>query len=147
MNSRKRKGTSAELFLFKKLRDKGFAVTRSPASGSKRKDPIPDIIALKKGIILLIELKSRSKDGKIYVSKEQAEGAMVFADKSGGFLFLGIKTPTTFRFLDFSKLRQTKGGNYVADEKTLESEGLSFDDLIRFVDKKLGISLDDFMKG
>ncbi|BBG23996.1 Holliday junction resolvase Hjc [Sulfuracidifex tepidarius] len=144
MNPRKRKGTSVELFLFKKLRDKGFAVTRAPASGSKRKDPIPDIIAMKKGIIVLIELKSRSKEGKIYVSKEQAEGAKEFADKSGGYLFLGIKTPSTFKFLDFSKLRSTKGGNYVADEPTVDKEGLSFEDLLKFVDNKLGISLDTF---
>jgi len=145
VNPRKRKGTSVELSLFKKLRDKGFAVTRTPASGSKRKDPIPDIIAMKKGVIILIELKSRSREGKVYVSKEQAEGAKVFADKSGGYLFLGIKTPSMLKFLHFSKLRSTKGGNYVADEYTVDKEGLSFEDLLRFVDGKLGVSLDEFL--
>ncbi len=145
MNSHKRRGTSFELSVFKKLRDRGFAVTRAPASGSKRKDPIPDIIAMKKGIILLIELKSRSKDGKIYISKEQAEGAMVFAEKSGGYLFLGVKTPSSFKFLHFSRLRSTKGGNYVADELVVSKEGLSLEDLFRFVDSKLGVSLDGFL--
>ncbi|MEM0200682.1 MAG: endonuclease, partial [Saccharolobus sp.] len=66
MNTRKRRGTAVEREIVNKLREKGFAVLRAPASGSKRKDSVPDIIALKNGIIILIEMKSRKDGERVY---------------------------------------------------------------------------------
>ncbi|WP_016730157.1 Holliday junction resolvase Hjc [Saccharolobus islandicus] len=143
MNAKKRKGSAVERNIVGKLRDKGFAVVRAPASGSKRKDPIPDIIALKSGVIILIEMKSRKdKEGKIYVRREQAEGIMEFARKSGGTLFLGVKKPGVLKFIPFDELRRTETGNYVADS---EIEGLDLEDLVRLVEAKVSKTLDNFL--
>lgn len=125
------------------LRDRGFAVIRAPASGSKRKDPIPDIIALKHGIILLIEVKSRKEPDKVYIEKWQAEGILDFARKSGGEVFLAIKFPRFLKFVKFENLRKTEAGNYVADEQII-SDGLNLDDVVRYVESKLSKTLDSF---
>ncbi|WP_338600604.1 Holliday junction resolvase Hjc [Sulfolobus tengchongensis] len=142
MNAKKRKGTSVEREVVSKLREKGFAVLRAPASGSKRKDSVPDIVALKNGVIILIEMKSRKDGNKIYVKREQAEGIIEFAKKSGGLLFLGIKKPGILKFVPFEKLRRTETGNYVAD---IDMEGLDLEGLVRLAEAKVSKTLDNFL--
>jgi Holliday junction resolvase len=142
VNSRKAKGSNVERQVLSLLRDRGFAVVRAPASGSKRKDPAPDIIALKLGQIVLIEMKSR-KQGKVYITREQAEGIAEFARKSGGELFIGVKLPRLLKFVPFSKVKRTEGGNYVVDEELIE-EGLDIDGLTRYVEAKISKTLDSF---
>jgi len=142
VNSRKAKGSNVERQVLSLLRDRGFAVVRAPASGSKRKDPVPDIIALKLGQIVLIEMKSR-KQGKVYITREQAEGIAEFARKSGGELFIGVKLPRLLKFVPFSKVKRTEGGNYVVDEELIE-EGLDIDGLTRYVEAKISKTLDSF---
>ncbi len=144
MNERKRRGTSVEHYILSSLRDRGFAVVRAPASGSKRKDPIPDIIAMKNGVILLIEVKSRREKNKVYVTKSQAEGIISFSKKSGGELFLAVKFPKFLKFLPFNNLRITESGNYVADEEVIE-KGFSLEDLVRYVEAKFSKTLDFFI--
>ncbi|BCU71342.1 Holliday junction resolvase Hjc [Stygiolobus caldivivus] len=144
MASNKSRGTSLERYIVSRLRDKGFAVIRAPASGAKRKDHVPDIIAMKSGIIILIEMKSRKNGSKIYIEKEQAEGIKEFARRSGGELFLGAKIEKELRFVKFDNLRKTDAGNYVVDLDILAS-GMVFDDLVRYVDAKLSKTLDFFM--
>ncbi|ARM76310.1 Holliday junction resolvase Hjc [Acidianus manzaensis] len=144
MNERKSKASSIERQVLSLLRDRGFAVIRAPASGSKRKDPIPDIVALKNGIILLIEVKSRKMKNKVYIGRDQAEGILDFARKSGGEIFIAIKFPKFLKFVRFEKLRKTSSGNYVADEDTI-NEGLTIDDLTRYVESKFSKTLDSFI--
>lgn len=144
MSSRKRRGSEVERRVLSLLRDRGFAVVRSPASGSKRKDPVPDIVAMKGGIILLIEVKSRRKGGQVYVQREQAEGILEFTHRSGGELFLAVKRPRELKFLRFSDLRKTDGGNYVASEDAIKS-GLNLDELVRYVESKFSKPLDSFL--
>jgi len=142
--SNKSRGTYLERYIVSKLRDRGFAVIRAPASGAKRKDHVPDIIAMKSGVIILIEMKSRKNGSRIYIEREQAEGIKEFARKSGGELFIGAKIDKELRFVKFDSLRKTEIGNYVVDIETL-SIGLTFDDLVRYVDAKLSKTLDFFM--
>lgn len=144
MSERKRRASGIERQILSLLRDRGFAVIRAPASGSKRKDPIPDIIALKHGIILLIEVKSRKEPGKVYIEKWQAEGIYEFAKKSGGELFLAVKFPRLLKFVKFEKLRKTDAGNYVVDEDVIE-QGMSLDDFVRYVESKIAKTLDAFL--
>ncbi|MEM0068014.1 MAG: Holliday junction resolvase Hjc [Saccharolobus sp.] len=144
MNTRKSRGTAVEREIVNKLREKGFAVLRAPASGSKRKDSVPDIIALKNGIIILIEMKSRKDGGRVYVRKDQAEGILDFARKSGGFLFLGVKKPGILKFVPFSKLRRTEAGNYVVDPEDI-MDGLDVDGLVRIAEAKISKTLDNFL--
>lgn len=144
MTSNKSRGTSLERYIVSKLRDRGFAVIRAPASGAKRKDHVPDIVAMKSGVIILIEMKSRKNGSRIYIEREQAEGIKEFARRSGGELFIGAKIDKELRFVKFDSLRKTEIGNYVVDTETL-SIGLTFDDLVRYVDAKLSKTLDFFM--
>jgi|ECHhosMinimDraft_1075155.scaffolds.fasta_scaffold07715_2 Holliday junction resolvase len=144
VNYRKRRGTEEERRILTLLRDRGFAVIRSPASGSKRKDPVPDIVAMKDGVILLIEVKSRRNGKQVYVKRDQAEGILEFAHRSGGELFLAVKRPRELRFLKFSELRRTDGGNFVATEDAIRA-GLDLDALVRYVESKFSKPLDSFL--
>jgi len=144
VGSNKVRGSAVERYIVSKLRDKGFAVLRAPASGSKRKDHVPDIIALKSGIIILIEVKSRKNGKKIYIEREQAEGISDFAKKSGGELFLAAKIDRTLRFVKFEEIRKTEGGNYAIDLETVE-KGMDIDDLVRYVESKISRTLDSFL--
>jgi len=145
MSNVKVRASALERYVVSRLREKGFAVVRAPASGSKRKDPIPDVIAMKDGVILLIEVKSKQTEGTIYVRKEQALGIMEFARKSGGELFLCVRFPNEIRFVEFSKLRKTEGGNYAIDVEVAKS-GLTLNDLVRYVESKRSIGLDKFIR-
>jgi len=144
VGSNKVRGSAVERYIVSKLRDKGFAVLRAPASGSKRKDHVPDIIALKSGVIILIEVKSRKNGKKIYIEREQAEGISDFAKKSGGELFLAAKIDRTLRFVKFEEIRKTEGGNYAIDLETVE-KGMDIDDLVRYVESKISRTLDSFL--
>jgi len=144
VSNNKVRGSALERYIVSKLRDKGFAVIRAPASGSKRKDHVPDIIALKAGVILLIEVKSRKSGNRIYIDKEQAEGIKEFARKSGGELFIAAKIDRTLRFVKFEELRKTEGGNYAVDFETIE-KGMEIDDLVRYVEGKISKTLDSFL--
>ena len=141
MNKNKSRASALERYLTSKLRDRGFAVIRAPASGSKRKDHVPDIIALKSGIILLIEVKSRKNGNKIYIEREQAEGIKEFTKKAGGELFIAVKIRRALRFLKFEELEKTRVGNYIADIK----KGIEFDELVRYVEGKISRTLDSFI--
>ena len=143
VNYRKRRGTEEERRILTLLRDRGFAVIRAPASGSKRKDPVPDIVAMKNGVILLIEVKSRRNGKQVYVMRNQAEGILEFAHKSGGEFFLAVKRPRELRFLRFSELRRTNGGNFVATEDNIKA-GMDLDGLVRYVESKFSKPLDSF---
>ncbi len=141
----KARASSLERYILSRLREKGFAVIRAPASGSKRKDSIPDIVALKDGHILLIEVKSKDEEGTIYIRKEQAEGLMEFARKSGGDLFLCVRFPHEIRFVKFEKVRKTPGGNYALDLEEAKG-GMTLDELVRYVESKNAKTLDQFIR-
>ncbi|QKR00964.1 endonuclease [Metallosphaera tengchongensis] len=142
--SRKSRGSDVERYVLSLLRNKGFAVIRSPASGSKRKDPAPDIVAMKEGVILLIEVKSRKSKGNVYLTREQAEGIMEFSRKSGGELFVAVKNPRSLKFVSFNELKKTEGGNYVISREAIEN-GKDLDALIRYVEAKFSKTLDSFL--
>ncbi|ABP96066.1 MULTISPECIES: Holliday junction resolvase Hjc [Metallosphaera] len=144
MNQRKARGSNVERYILSLLRDRGFAVIRSPASGSKRKDPAPDIVALKMGVILLIEVKSRKREGHVYITREQADGIMEFSRRSGGELFLAVKNPKMLKFIRFQDLKRTDGGNYVATQEVIE-KGIDIDGLSRYVESKFSKTLDTFL--
>lgn len=146
MSENKRRGVSIERRIVSKLRNKGFAVIRAPASGSKRKDSIPDIVAMKSGVILTIEVKSRREGNKIYLRREQIEGIWDFSKKAGAEPFVAVKVgdEREIYFVKLSSLNQTPGGNYVLDVNNVEDK-MSFDDLIRYVESRISRTLDSFI--
>lgn len=84
------KGSRAERELVNKLWENGFAVMRSPASGSGRKHPQPDILVSDGNNIFGIETKSTSSD-VIYVKKNEIKKLKEFCDKFGCEALIGIR--------------------------------------------------------
>ncbi|MCY0858984.1 MAG: Holliday junction resolvase Hjc [Sulfolobaceae archaeon] len=146
MSENKRRGASVERRLVSRLRERGFAVIRAPASGSKRKDSIPDIVAMKSGVILAIEVKSRNGGKKIYIRKEQLDGIKDFSKRAGAEPFIAVKLGENREvlFVNLSEVKQTSSGNYVLDMESV-SNYMTLDDLIRYVESKISKTLDSFM--
>lgn len=84
------KGSRAERELVNLLWNSGFAVMRSPASGSGRKHPQPDILVSDGEKMFGIETKSTSKDA-VYISKKEVEKLEEFCDKFGCEPMLGVR--------------------------------------------------------
>ena len=92
--------------LAKYIEKHGFFVTRVPASGSRNKEYKPDIIAIKKNKVLIIEVKDT--DGELYINRRQVEGLKKIRELTGAIVLVCKKreccTP--------EELQKTKAGNY-----------------------------------
>jgi len=108
MKHKYRKGSSFERELKKLLEREGFAVVRS--AGSKG----VDLIAGKKGKILIFECKTSSKS-RFYIPKEDVEKLITFSETFGGEAYLAIKFNGEMLFIN-PHLLSTNGKNYVIDE-------------------------------
>lgn len=84
------KGSRAERELVNIFWESGFAVMRSPASGSGRKHPQPDILVSDGEKIFGIETKSTSGD-VVYIRKEEIEKLEKFCEKFGCDPLIGIR--------------------------------------------------------
>ncbi|MFP4006070.1 MAG: Holliday junction resolvase Hjc [Candidatus Hadarchaeia archaeon] len=84
------KGSRRERELVNLLWESGFAVMRSPASGSGRKHPQPDVLASNGDKEYGIETKSSSSNA-IYVKKEEVEKLGEFCDKFGCEPLIGVR--------------------------------------------------------
>jgi Holliday junction resolvase len=85
-----KRGTAEERELVHKLDSLGFAVLRAPASGSSTKLDRPDIIAGKKGLHLVFEVKT-TRGNIIYMKKESVEQLVRFSNKFGAEALMAIK--------------------------------------------------------
>ncbi len=84
------KGSRAERELVNLLWRSGFAVMRSPASGSGRKHPQPDILASNRDFVVGIETKSSSKKC-VYINKEEVKKLKEFCEKFGCDALIGVR--------------------------------------------------------
>ncbi len=131
------RGIDDERELVNLLYAKGFAVMRSPASGSATKMPRPDILAGKRtvGFQYAIEAKT-THENTLYAEKESIDQLLLFADTFGCRPLLAVKfkgQKRSWLFLNPSQLAQTKGENYRVtyedalakgmDLKTIAGEG------------------------
>ncbi len=142
----KKLGFQRERNLVLSLWKLGFACIRSPASGSKTRRVIyPDIVALKKGTIIVIEAKTSEKRRTIYVRREQVDRLKAFAERAGALAFIGINfiDGTGWRFIPVSDLVPTKGGNYKISLQVVEEKGLDITDLDKIA--RRDIPLDRFL--
>ena len=119
---------------------------RAPASGSKTKRIIyPDIVAIKKGIVLAIEVKTTHGNTPIYIPSHQVEKIKEFIKRSGGIGLIAVKIIGSgeWRFLKIDDLPLTRKGNYKVDEEIL-SKSYRFSDIISIVsgNKRLDEFLD-----
>ncbi len=143
---RRRKGFHYERELARTLWRKGFACMRAPASGAKvKRVKYPDVVAIKNGVTLVFEVKTRSKPGAIYIERKQVEKIVEFASRAGGRAFIAVRVldGRGWRFVPVEELEETRGGNYKVSEEVLENKSLSLEELIRMADKTA--KLDQFM--
>lgn len=123
MSSRSR-GFSHERDLVRRLWERGLAVIRAPASGSKAKRvPYPDVVAIYKGRVMVFEVKTTRKRKEIYIKRGQVEKLREFAERAGGKAFVAVKAVGTgeWLFAPVEALEQTPSGNY---KVSLEGGGL-----------------------
>ncbi len=140
--SRRSKGFSRERELARLLWKKGFAVLRAPASGAKtRKLAYPDLIALKKGMIFVFEVKTREKPGIIYIDRKQFMKLMEFIRRSGGQGYIAVKIMDGrgWRFIPIDKVEETRGGNYRVSLENIE-KGLRISDLVKIANRTRSIT-------
>ena len=109
----KEKGARAENELANKLWEMGYAVVRGPSSGSRvRRRYQPDIVALKKGKIVVAEVKTGERLKPIYIKSHQLAKLTNFAKRSGGLPVIAVKLRGDgWRIHTLENLELTKTGN------------------------------------
>ncbi len=142
----RRIGFAHERELAVKLWRKGFAVIRAPASGSKTKRIVyPDIVAIKNGYVLAIEVKTTHGEKPIYIPAHQVQKLKEFIKRSGGEGFIAVKIIGSgeWRFLKIDNLVKTRRNNYKVDKELL-TKSYRLSDLIAIVagNKRLDDYLD-----
>ncbi len=125
-----RKGAKVERELARKLWEAGLAVMRAPASGSgTRRLFYPDLVAMYKGRIAVIEVKYRTHtEGYIRIEKEKLEKLLIYAVRAGGEAFLALKVPTIGWRI--AKLEPGKQSLKVRD---IVDTGFDLDSFIRYM--------------
>ncbi len=129
--SRRRRGFAYERELARELWNRGFACIRAPASGAKvRRRAQPDLVAMKNGVILVFEVKTRRKEGHVYIDAGQVEKLLEFARRAGGMAFIAVKIldGRGWRFVPAERLSRTRGGSFKVGLEEVE-RGLRLRDL------------------
>ena len=96
----------------------GYVVCRSGGSGAGNSEYTPDLIAIRRDKVIIIEVKDHSSD-KIYLEPRQVEGLKKLAELSGGIALVCNKR----RCIEVDLLEKT-GNTYkfdVRDAKPLDS--------------------------
>ena len=139
----KRNGTSYERELARKLYKRGWAVMRAPASGAKvKRYPYPDIVALKKGYAIAVEVKTTSSERPIYIPKRQVEILLEWKERGGAEPWVAVKVlgGRGWRFYSVELLKET--------EKSFRLDlegGITIDELDVLVEAKRSIPLTMFL--
>ena len=84
-------GRRVEHLLRKRLERAGWSVLRAPASGAGSSTPVPDIIAVKGGHVLVFEAKYRTKPRSIFIEPWKYDGIRRWAENAGAAAFLAVK--------------------------------------------------------
>ncbi len=144
MRNPKAKGARAENELANVLWEEGFAVVRGPSSGggSKRRFQ-PDLVAIKDGNVVAIEVKARSDEGPIYLEADQVVGLAEFARRAGGRAFVAFRfRGGEWRFHPVESLQPT-GASFRLESP---SGGLRLRDFLELIERRHR-DLRDFLKG
>ncbi len=143
-NKVRSRGYRAERELVATLWRLGFAVMRAPASGARiKRADYPDIVAIKDGKVIVLEVKRRSELTNIYMSKEQYEKLMNFTRRAGGRAFIAVKIPyKDWIFIEANKLQEMSNGKYRLSKEDIIN-GLKLHEVLKQVGIKVGI--EEFM--
>ncbi len=134
MTNPKSKATRVENELANTLWERGFAVVRGPSSGGGvRRRYQPDLVAIKGGKVLVIEIKSRSGNSPIYLDSEQVLGLSEFARRAGGLALIAVRLRGgEWRFHTIDELEPT-GASFRLSEPL---SGMRIRDLEEAIERK-----------
>lgn len=117
-NKAKAKATRVENELANLLWDMGYAVVRGPSSGAGvRKRYQPDLVAVKGGKVLVVEVKLYRGEGPLYIPRHQVEGLREFAERAGAIVYIAVRLHGGgWRLHRLEDLPQTRGGGARIDD-------------------------------
>jgi Holliday junction resolvase len=103
-----RRGYRYELELQARLFGLGYSTMRAPASGKGGK---PDVIAVRKGKVVVFEVKVRSKPRDIYINKVEVERLKAWADRAGAEAYIAVRLldPPEWKLIPLDRLQATQG--------------------------------------
>lgn len=109
-------GSKYERDFARLLDDLGYAVMRSPASGSATERDQPDLFFGRDGTRHAVELKS-TEENAAYFEPEEIDALERFAKRMDAFYLLGarFKGDTTFYLFDPKDARRTPTEKYAVD--------------------------------
>ncbi len=126
-----RKGFEKERDLVHRFWRAGVAAVRAPASGARAKHIFyPDVVAIYKGRVIVLEVKYRGEPGPVYVEKEKLEKLRDFAERAGAEVYIAVKYGRSeWRFIKPEDCRETGNGVRV-DPDLLREKGLTLQGII-----------------
>jgi len=111
-----KRGYYAELKLCELLQERGWWACRIPRSG---KYVVGDIVAIKDGKILLFEIKRRSKEGTIYIDRENYEEMIMAELRTGGTFWLALYAPERETGIRKWKFRRVRDADFVTEKHAI----------------------------
>ncbi|MEM0340184.1 MAG: Holliday junction resolvase Hjc [Acidilobaceae archaeon] len=136
MSSPKRRSYEAETELANLLWKLGFAVIRGPASGGgARKRFQPDLVAVKEGRVLVLEIKRFFREeGPLYLESSQVMRLQEWARRAGGTALIAVRlSGGEWRIHNINDLKVTKGGNFKLDDP---KKGLRLRDFLEIFESR-----------
>jgi len=131
----RRRGFAHERDLARRLWERGFAVMRAPASGSKAKRLLyPDVVAIYRGRVVAFEVKTIKEPRSIYIDGEQVDKLIEFTKRSSGEAYIAVKVVGSgeWVFIPVDKLEKTSSGRFKVG-KDLLSSGLKLEALVSII--------------
>ena len=109
----KAKGRYGEYKLMQLLKKHGYFVMRAPGSGAKvKRFSYVDVVAIKKGLILLFEVKRRQKRDTITFNKEQIDKLKEAEEMTDGNAYVAVYLDDERRWYLFTLDQLELRGNH-----------------------------------
>ena len=128
------KGRRYEYKLMEELKKRGFFVIRSPASGRRSKRFFyPDIVAIRKKRILIVESKMYSDKRGLYIPKNQWKKLKWIQNITGGEAYVSVyyKDIAEFILVHIDTYDKKTERYYVWSRKSVIEKGRTIDELVR----------------